>query len=228
LRWWHGDAPCLPFDPCPHPTPAPCWVRVASPPGFTSVRLRTYGSVRSARLLSTGQKLAVEVTAGPGPSTVDVTCPTLRREPDTLLLELADRAGHRGTAALAGPLRWTLGTGLSTATSFTEIGLGDFSGLVRYRRSFRWDPPPSGTRVLASLPGLQETARLTLNGRDVGTVMADHQELDVGDALRPGVNDVVVEVANTLLNRFRVLPSPFTRMQQPGGGFGCLRLTSSG
>ena len=60
---------------------------------------------------------------------------------------------------------------------------------------------PGGQRVLLDLGQVREVARVYLNGHDAGISSFAPHVLDVTDLIRPGENSLVVEVANTWLNR---------------------------
>ncbi|MBB5835789.1 glycosyl hydrolase [Kribbella italica] len=224
LRWWYGEESCLTFDAADHEEQV--WFRVATPPGFQSVSLATTGQVRSATLLSSHEPLRIEGRPD-GRSFLSLRdAPSLDSRDVLLLMVESTKHGYRDAAVLTEPIDWQLTEGTAPTADFVAHGLGDFSGVVRYRSDFAWQS--TGERVLLSLPGVESSARITLNGREVGTLLTDRQEVELTETVAVGTNTLEIQVANTLVNRFSVLPSPFSRMQRPGGGFRAVRLRTHG
>ena len=91
-----------------------------------------------------------------------------------------------------------------TLKSWTELG-GEaaqrFGGTARYRIQF--DAPARGANWMLRLGDVRESARVRLNGRDVGTAWSLPFELRLGDAVRPGRNLLEIEVTNVAANRIR-------------------------
>jgi hypothetical protein len=77
-----------------------------------------------------------------------------------------------------------------------------FAGTARYRLVF--DAPDSAGRHMLDLGRLAESARVTLNGRDLGVLFASPYRVETGP-LRPTGNVLEVEVTNVSANRIRDL-----------------------
>jgi hypothetical protein len=92
---------------------------------------------------------------------------------------------------------------LRSWTDSTDAATRSFSGIAAYAKQFRvtGDPPPPGQRVLLDLGEVREVARVFLNGQEAGLSSFAPHVLDVTEFLRPGENSLLVEVANTWLNR---------------------------
>jgi len=78
-----------------------------------------------------------------------------------------------------------------------------YSGLARYEAEFEVseDFLAATGEVILDLGALGRVARLTINGIPAGTRWSSPFRFAAGQALRPGKNRVVVEVANTWLNQ---------------------------
>lgn len=76
-----------------------------------------------------------------------------------------------------------------------------YSGSAIYRTNFQ--PPPSGSqgRVLLDLGTPREIATVRLNGKDLGTFWAPPFHADLTGALKPGNNQLEIEVVNFWPNR---------------------------
>ena len=120
-----------------------------------------------------------------------------------------------GTALESG---WQLefregGPGLPAATQLNELvswtvlpdsAAAHFSGTAVYRLGF--DAPAGDAEDwLVDLGDVRETARVTLNGRFLGTVWSLPATIRVGGALKPGANLLEIEVTNLPANRVRDL-----------------------
>lgn len=95
---------------------------------------------------------------------------------------------------------------LDTLASWTEQpdpGVRYYSGTVTYSKRFeadaQWLAP--GRRLLLDLGEVHELARVWLNGVELGTAWLPPYRVELGAALRPGANELRIEVANTWVNR---------------------------
>jgi len=107
----------------------------------------------------------------------------------------------RGGPALPPPLA------TATLRSWTELG-GEsaqrFAGTARYRLAF--DAPATRAEDwLLDLGDVRESARVRLNGVDLGVVWALPFQVRAGAALRPGRNVLELDVTNLAANRIRDL-----------------------
>jgi len=87
----------------------------------------------------------------------------------------------------------------TAAVSWTEIGYPYFSGAAVYAQSFDWQPAP-GARVLLRCAEIRDHARISLNGKVAAELPWAPWEADITDFLRPGKNELEIEVINTNAN----------------------------
>lgn len=107
-----------------------------------------------------------------------------------------------------GPERVTLDRLLSWS-AHPDPGVRHFSGVAVYRTSFHWAAKPSKpsgiskpeSEIYLDLGRVEVMARVRLNGADVGTVWKAPFRLRITPALRPGDNELEIEVANLWPNR---------------------------
>jgi hypothetical protein len=89
-------------------------------------------------------------------------------------------------------------TGLASWTTREGDAYRSFSGTAHYRLEFEWsDKSPA----LLDLGTVAYTARVKLNGTDLGTCWAPPHRLMTGNALKEGKNVLEVEVTNLAANR---------------------------
>lgn len=88
-------------------------------------------------------------------------------------------------------------------TEHADPGIQFFSGIAAYKNAF--DLPDEyreqNVRLELDLGIVQHVARVMLNGRELGVLWKPPYCVDVTDAVRPGRNEIIVEVANTWKNR---------------------------
>lgn len=90
---------------------------------------------------------------------------------------------------------------LDSWTDWPDAAVRSFSGIATYTQQFDLKDLPAQQRAVLELGEVREVARVYLNGHDLGISSFAPHRLDVTDTLRVGENSLVVEVANTWLNR---------------------------
>ena len=83
--------------------------------------------------------------------------------------------------------------------SWTEQGLPYLSGTARYTQTFDLPEAMRGRRLLLDLGEVRIAARVYLNGRLIGDRAWAPYTFELA-GLRPGANELAVEVSNTLAN----------------------------
>jgi hypothetical protein len=85
---------------------------------------------------------------------------------------------------------------------WTDLGHEGFAGIGVYSGRVEVDPGfIRDRRVVAALGDVGDVARVLVNGTDCGITWTAPFETDITGALRPGLNTIVVEVANAWMNR---------------------------
>jgi hypothetical protein len=120
-------------------------------------------------------------------------------------------AGSDVRQTLAGPWRVTFRSedgGPAEPVTFTtlddwskrpEPSIRYYSGTAVYRTDFQ--AAETKAMMLLDLGAVHATARVRVNGREVGTVWKEPYVVNMGDAIKAGTNTLEVEVVNTWLNR---------------------------
>jgi hypothetical protein len=109
-------------------------------------------------------------------------------------------------------VRFPHGWGVSPFQQFDSLvdwthslipGLKYFSGIATYRTTFKFmaNPMTPEERYILDLGAVGEVARIYMNGKEAGISIFPPFEIDITGLLNPGDNHLVVEVANTWLNR---------------------------
>jgi hypothetical protein len=124
--------------------------------------------------------------------------------------------------AIVGPwdVRFSPGWGAPQRTTFDQLvdwtqhhdpGIRHYSGRATYRATFEWPAPrspepksritPPGSRFVLDLGNVRDLATIRVNGHECGALWLAPWTVDLTAALRPGVNELEVEVVNVWNNR---------------------------
>jgi hypothetical protein len=89
-------------------------------------------------------------------------------------------------------------------TELEDSGLLDFSGVAEYSINFI-KPEVTADEYLLDLGQVFESARVWLNGNDLGIAWSIPCQVEVGNYLQDGENNLKIEVANLMANRIRYM-----------------------
>ncbi|MDR8391167.1 hypothetical protein NC796_08465 [Aliifodinibius sp. S!AR15-10] len=78
----------------------------------------------------------------------------------------------------------------------------NYSGTATYHNSFDWLPADdTGKRVWLDLGKVANLAEVNVNGENCGVTWTEPYRVEITDALKPGHNELTIEVTNTWKNR---------------------------
>ena len=83
----------------------------------------------------------------------------------------------------------------------SEPGIKYYSGTAVYRKEFEIPAGATGKSLQIDLGNVRELAEVKVNGQSCGVVWAPPFQVDISRALRPGINQLEVEVVNFWPNR---------------------------
>jgi hypothetical protein len=90
-------------------------------------------------------------------------------------------------------------------TKRPEDGIRFYSGTATYRKMFEWTPPAQAaggrSALFLDLGVVKEMAEVRLNGKTLGVVWCPPWRVDVSEAVKPGANDLEIDVVNLWPNR---------------------------
>ena len=89
---------------------------------------------------------------------------------------------------------------LESWTNFTSAGVKDFSGTASYSITFK-RPKAKAQSWLLNLGDVQESARIVLNGKEMGTVLGPVYQLEVPSKVLKKKNSLEILVSNSMANR---------------------------
>jgi len=90
---------------------------------------------------------------------------------------------------------------LESWTKNTDPGIKNYSGIVKYTKEVGVPALTGDMHSYLEFDNIAEVARVTVNGRDMGVLWKMPYSLEITGALKEGKNRIVVEVANTWVNR---------------------------
>jgi hypothetical protein len=90
---------------------------------------------------------------------------------------------------------------LTSWTARAEPGIKFYSGTAVYRKNFKLSAELAGKPLQLDLGNVRELAEVKLNGRSCGIAWSPPFRVDLGAALKPGPNELEIEVVNFWPNR---------------------------
>ena len=102
--------------------------------------------------------------------------------------------------------------------SWSEYGQADYSGIVRYRKRFHVAPDLMGAKqdLYLDLGEVRYSARVVLNGNDLGVRAWRPFRWPVGNVVRQGSNALEIEIANTAANELAANPARLKDLERKG------------
>lgn len=206
MIWWQGERPALEFA-VPDLLKTR-WLKCKIPPGAKTAIIKTYVQVHCPN----GESVS---------KTIDGYSISLKSDISELLLELTSSQNVNQSldaSALLGPIVWICQKARISLSAWEDLGLRDFSGLAIYEKmhDFGEEVPAF---VELEISGIEGSLRVLVNDRLAGYALGPKISIPLDGLLVTGVNKFAVESANTLVNLFSRLPSPYSTMQKPSGGF---------
>lgn len=93
---------------------------------------------------------------------------------------------------------------LASWTTSPDDGIKYFSGTAKYEKQFVHEAHASSEfRIYLDLGNLSHVGEVWLNGEPLGISWAKPHRFDITSVIRPGINTLTVEVANTWSNRIK-------------------------
>jgi hypothetical protein len=86
-------------------------------------------------------------------------------------------------------------------TERSEPGIRHYSGTATYRKTIKFPPDLPGESIWLDLGKVRELAEVKLNGKSCGITWAPPFRVDISRALKPGQNQLEIEVVNFWPNR---------------------------
>ncbi len=102
---------------------------------------------------------------------------------------------------LGGPKGEVVFAGLPDWSQHPDTAIRYYSGTAVYRKTFDWKPTGAGKAVYLHLGNVANMAEVFVNGISCGTVWTAPYRVDISKALKPGRNELKIEVVNTWANR---------------------------
>ena len=136
------------------------------------------------------------------------------------MLRIALDRGKSGGALIDERIRFVCGKGRMEAGDWGKIdGLSCYSGKAAYtQRILLPETLPNGRPVLR-LADAVSSVRASVNGAEAGVRVMGPWEFGLSGLLKPGENELRLEICNTLSNHYRSVPTRY-RGEAPSGLLG--------
>ncbi|MFE3149325.1 hypothetical protein ACFXJ6_22145 [Streptomyces sp. NPDC059218] len=202
------------------------WFWCELPPGTTRLTAQVYGGT-TVYVDGSECRAVMGVPDARGVRTVTVGLPHGDRGgPVSAALRIRTRPGYEGGAALAGPVRCTVGPGRIRLGDWERQGLAEYSGGVQYSRVVDVPADVVAGRVSLDLGRVRGTAEVRVGGVAAGVRVCSPYVFDLTGLVAPGDNAVEITVFGTLAPRLDATsPTHFVFAgQRVSGLFGPMRL----
>lgn len=193
LSRWYELSQSLVYDCRPKGQKSVGWYRFHAPPGTRRAKLNL--DVESAEAWINGQPVSVVSDT--------IEFPMQANEPQQraqVALRVQHKPGHYEGAAFHGPIAFECNRGQIPLGDWSQFGLAFYSGGLTYIRHVQITQEQLAHRLQLDLGDVRTSAELTVNGRKLGVRLARPFVFDITEAVRPGDNEIQVEVLNTLAN----------------------------
>lgn len=144
-----------------------------------------------------------------------------------LRLRFRTAGGRRGGALLDGPLSVQCASAEAGLAPWSDLGLADMGGAVRYQRTLQVPDVPSGGRVVLDLGTVRGSASVEVDGEQVASLFAGPWRADLTDAVGDGAPHTLTVVVRGTLAPYLAAASPTSAVmagQCVHGLFGPVRL----
>jgi hypothetical protein len=193
------------------------------PPGATEARIPVIG--RAIAWLD-GERLGTVEDTSAQPWRV--TLPNADQVNRILELRIETLPGFAEGAALAGPIEYTVGPGTMQLGDWKDLGLADYSGMIRYHQRLELAGLPADGDLFLDLGDIRGSAEVRINGESAGILVVAPFRTNITTHARTakGHLDIEILVANTLgPYQEAVSPTSFVLPGQTTSGlFGPVRI----
>jgi hypothetical protein len=209
--------PGLALDPHPEARPHEAWFRCVVPPGADHVTVTRASRVPVLEARLDGSRLDLTWDGGADLSLARADLPDPERVGRRLYLRCELPVGVLPANAFPEPLRFRCRGGRIRLGDWRDVGLGSYSGGVRYGLAFDLDRPVGS--LWLDLGRVRGSVEVTLNGAPCGVRSWSPYRFDLTHAAHQGTNHLAVTVFNTLGSLFgEGHPSPFGYGSQAAAG----------
>jgi hypothetical protein len=229
MRWFDTEinrlhAGISPFDVFAGKT-VQCYYRFRTAPGTTQI---TVPSAAKTMILETingngtdRKVIALDNIASSSDLEKTVTIPSgkfISSGADVTLC-IPAKGGEYGGSVFSIPVKFTCGDGEIPLGDWTEIpGLRTYSGGICYGKPFSVTTGDlqNSTKITLDLGRVVSSARVSVNGHEVGTRVAAPWTFEIKEFLHAGENKIEVEVYNTLGNHYLTIPTRYPGQTESG------------
>ncbi|MEX2169198.1 MAG: glycosyl hydrolase [Pirellulales bacterium] len=221
LSRWYELSRDLVYDYQPEGQASVGWYRFLAPPGAKQAKLNLVAE--SVEAWVNGEAVEVIDDTLQFPGSAQGASPMAQ-----VALRVKHQPGHYEGAAFEAPVRFDCERGQIALGDWSTYGLPHYSGGIKYIRRVNLTEEQLAHHLSLDLGDVRTSAEVTVNGRSLGVRLASPFVFDLTGSVRPGENEIQVEVLNTLANYMSAGPSRYVYEDQTVSGLlgpATLRLT---
>jgi hypothetical protein len=220
MKWWNNKD-IIPFDVFPEKQNPTGWYRFTAPPGLSSMKFSTNGSVQ---VWIDGKKQIVNKHhSGNDSYVVETGVPIIRSS--KVAIKIEQERGCYGGSSIPEPIALECKEGITKTGDWSEgSALECYSGGARYRKNISLSKEQSESRVILDLGRVVATAGVIVNGKDAGVLVSPPWEIDISELVKEGDNMVEIRVFNTLSNHYQTIPTRYRGDSLESGLIGPVKL----
>lgn len=201
---WYGNTDVFLFDPLPSNEGKNCWYRFWAPPGAVSMKMVTVGETA---VFIEGQEI---------PKVKDVyLLPKGNGFAREVIVRIVQQRGYYACAAFREPVTFeTMNGKIHVPVDQKKNGLGFYSGGLKLKK--KMELSVNGNTQL-HIGFENDTARVIVNGKEAGIIVADPYTCDISQYVQDGENEIEVYLFNSLHNHMKTIPTNFNFEKSPRG-----------
>ncbi len=188
LRWFHNEH-ALRYNPKPWEEKPVGWYQCQLPVGTSAIRI-PFGT--NARIWIAGEEHEIQEEG--------VTFEEPLPQPQWACIRLLQKAGESGGLAWKEPCILETKPVTVDTGDWRAFGLRGYSGLGIYQKEVELDSLPANARIILDLGEVYSTASVHVNEKPIATRVSRPFHYDISSAIKPGKNQITIEVANTMAN----------------------------
>lgn len=214
---WNGDLSILPYD-LSKESITNCDYSFMCAPGMNKMEFWAYGN--KLQVWAGNETCSVKAleTRIDGLVKYEVSTPRTIGEPTEVRIRIDGmKKGFGGTSAIPYPIKQTCGKGEMKIGDWTSIdGLRCYSGGAWYRKTVQMDADKVNKHVELDLGDVVSTARVFVNGKEIGLRMTPPWNFDLDGFLKSGDNLIEILVYNTAGNHYESIPTQYLKDVKAG------------
>lgn len=186
------------------------WYRFTAPPGARKAKLNLLADSVQAWVNGTKAKVVDGVLQFPSEKQPS--------QSSQVTLRVKHARGFYEGAAFRAPIAFECARGAIPLGDWSAFGLSHYSGGLVYIRKIHLTSEQLANRIVLDLGNVRTSAEVFVNGQSLGVRLARPFLYDLDQFVKPGENEIRIEVLNTLANYMSTQPTQYVFKGQTVSG----------